>query len=51
MEKLENTQQNKMTDEDLDQVSGGVNDIIQNELYVDANKIDLHNPDFLYEEN
>ena len=34
---------------ELDQISGGVNDINPNEFYADGNKIDLLNTDFLSE--
>ena len=34
---------------ELDQVSGGVNDLPENEYYINANEIDLLNTDFLPE--
>ena len=33
---------------ELDQISGGVKNLTMNELFVDANKIDLFQPDFLF---
>ena len=49
MEKFDNNQQNSVTEKDLDQVSGGVNDLPTNQLYQNGNEIDLFNPDFLFE--
>ena len=36
---------------ELDQVSGGIENVPQNELYSNGNEIDLFNPDFLFEKN
>jgi hypothetical protein len=55
--KVDTMEQNKNIDikseevkeTELDQISGGVTDINPNELYVDGNKIDLLNTDFLPE--
>ena len=51
MEKNKNieTTSAEVKETELAQVSGGVNNTIQNELYADGNKIDLQNPDFLSE--
>ena len=48
MEKFDNKQQNRVTEKDLDQVSGGVNDLPTNQLYQNGNEIDLFHPDFLF---
>ena len=50
MEKSDNTHQNTVTEKELYQVSGGVNDITPNEFYQNGNEIDLLNTDYLPKE-
>ena len=49
MEIIENTEIKsiEITDKEIDQIIGGIEDVPPNQLFVDGTKIDLYNPDYL----
>ena len=51
MEQNKNIKSAEVKETELDQVSGGIENIPKNELYNNGNEIDLFNPDFLFEKN